>query len=497
MMPAIPQPAPTPNQPASAAAAAGTKPETGSSFNDCLRAADHSQGRPVAGKPGKGASAQEKGAVADSSEDLAGLETVEDALSPENAENSATWAAAAMPFPMLAAAAETAATVEPLLSEPGLALAAASEKRAAPEPGSPLAGPSVAALQPGAAAAAAAFEPAVAGLSGEELAAQPQAVVAVPEQTKQHLQERPVGPKSPKKAATGAEVISLAARREGLGSGSEKQQALPGVAAAPAAEELSAKGASDGLKALSAEFPVPQAENQSSPKASPQSPGAAEPVLSPALETDAEPTPAPVAGADPQFAEAVPERTEAASSRPELGPVPYQETAAGKSTPADIPVRETVRLSSGQRVEQEAVMNQVLEHLSLRNLQGGKALTVRLHPQELGELKLDLVVSDDRLRVHIQAQTSAVRDVLDAHLPRLREALEAQGLRVGDLQLSLDTPGNGGFDLARQFQFGQDSFRSGNYSSPSSPREVQTEAAAVETVPDGATTRRGGLSLRV
>jgi hypothetical protein len=118
---------------------------------------------------------------------------------------------------------------------------------------------------------------------------------------------------------------------------------------------------------------------------------------------------------------------------------------------------EFVRLPSGQMVDKYAVLDQVINQVSLRNAEEGKTLTLRMHPQELGDLKLDLILEQDKIRVNIQSQTQVVQDVLETHLPRLREALEAQGLKVGDMQLSLDFQQQEGSESFRQFNTGQDS----------------------------------------
>jgi len=121
---------------------------------------------------------------------------------------------------------------------------------------------------------------------------------------------------------------------------------------------------------------------------------------------------------------------------------------------------EYVRLPSGEMIDKQAVLDQVIQHVSLRNAAEGKTLTIRMHPQELGELKLDLILEHDKVRVNIQTQTHMVQDVLEQHLPRLREALEAQGVRVGEMQLSLDSQQQSP-ESFRHFNFGQDAAQQG------------------------------------
>ena len=77
-------------------------------------------------------------------------------------------------------------------------------------------------------------------------------------------------------------------------------------------------------------------------------------------------------------------------------------------------------------------MEQVIQRSSLRELEGKRELTVELHPKDLGQVKLNLVQEKDQLQLHLQAQNSEVRDILEKHLPRLQEALATAGTASGN-----------------------------------------------------------------
>ena len=166
-------------------------------------------------------------------------------------------------------------------------------------------------------------------------------------------------------------------------------------------------------------------------------------------------------------------------------------------------VREGVeffRLPSGEMVDKSSVLDQVISHVSLRQAREGKTLTVRLHPQELGDLKLDLILENDKVRVNIQTQTNMVQDVLEQHLPRLREALEAQGVRVGEMQLSLDSQQQNGFESFRNFSTGQDSLQqqsSRAFQLGNDNENGVTESSPEELAGTGRNAAGSGLSLRI
>jgi flagellar hook-length control protein FliK len=76
-----------------------------------------------------------------------------------------------------------------------------------------------------------------------------------------------------------------------------------------------------------------------------------------------------------------------------------------------------------------------------------------LNPPNLGPLEVRLTLQQDQASVVFSAQQVAVRDALEAALPRLRELLEQQSLQL--VQADVEDPGGqrggraGGDDLHR------------------------------------------------
>jgi flagellar hook-length control protein FliK len=66
-------------------------------------------------------------------------------------------------------------------------------------------------------------------------------------------------------------------------------------------------------------------------------------------------------------------------------------------------------------------------------------MNLKLHPAELGELKISLVVKEDSLKANIYAQTRQAQEIIEKHLPRLKTILEEQGLVVEDLLVTLES----------------------------------------------------------
>lgn len=96
-----------------------------------------------------------------------------------------------------------------------------------------------------------------------------------------------------------------------------------------------------------------------------------------------------------------------------------------------------MRMPSGILVPEQAVMDQVIQHLTgNRKLESG-SIRLQLHPRELGELRLEIEVKQDNVKAHITAQNPQAQEALDRHLPRLREALAEQGLQLSEVEINV------------------------------------------------------------
>ena len=145
---------------------------------------------------------------------------------------------------------------------------------------------------------------------------------------------------------------------------------------------------------------------------------------------------------------------------------PGQGPVAGPDTAKAMPQNPVVQLPSGQQVAESQIFDQVVSHLSGSvNGESGR-MVLRLQPAELGSLKLDLAIEGDKISANIHAQSQQVREVLERHLPQLRNALAEQGLKVEQFQVSVEQGGQQGqYDnLSRQQQqFGQSHQQHGRF----------------------------------
>ncbi len=99
--------------------------------------------------------------------------------------------------------------------------------------------------------------------------------------------------------------------------------------------------------------------------------------------------------------------------------------ALGSATP------QSVQATAPGPVNHEPVASQVQEQLANHNLKpGNDQITFKLSPEHLGDIKVNLSLQDQRLRVEIVAENRVARDSLLQHVDSLKESLARQNISV-------------------------------------------------------------------
>lgn len=74
----------------------------------------------------------------------------------------------------------------------------------------------------------------------------------------------------------------------------------------------------------------------------------------------------------------------------------------------------------------------------------GGSVRLRLHPPELGSLRLELTVRNGTMAARLEVETTSARNMLLDHLPALRERLAGQDIKVGRFEVDLSDQSPGG-----------------------------------------------------
>ncbi|MBT8359613.1 MAG: flagellar hook-length control protein FliK [Deltaproteobacteria bacterium] len=106
-------------------------------------------------------------------------------------------------------------------------------------------------------------------------------------------------------------------------------------------------------------------------------------------------------------------------------------------------------------VQEDDVIQQLLQRFTLHSRLETSKMSLKLHPAELGKLKIDVVVKQDSLKANIFAQTQQAHDIIDKHLPRLKAILQEQGLEVDELVVFLESDSIENFDKQNSSLFQQ------------------------------------------
>jgi flagellar hook-length control protein FliK len=104
----------------------------------------------------------------------------------------------------------------------------------------------------------------------------------------------------------------------------------------------------------------------------------------------------------------------------------------------------TARIPTGLGVAENRIIDHVIQQVSIRSNPKQSSISIRLHPEELGHLKMELVLTNETIKAHIQVQTQQVQDILEKNLARLREGFEQQGLVLDEIQVSVNSESRSG-----------------------------------------------------
>jgi hypothetical protein len=133
------------------------------------------------------------------------------------------------------------------------------------------------------------------------------------------------------------------------------------------------------------------------------------------------------------------------------------------------------------------VIDQIVREARLRFGQGETEMSLRLNPPQLGRLHMRLVWTGSELTAHLNVETQAARQVVEANLPTLYQALSDQGIRVDHVAVSVGQNLTSSFANANPFGEGAPSrsfpfnpYETARNGMPHAPRDAQQIAPSVQ-----------------
>lgn len=135
---------------------------------------------------------------------------------------------------------------------------------------------------------------------------------------------------------------------------------------------------------------------------------------------------------------------------------------------------------------------QVTRGLEAAIRQNGGSVTLRLKPETLGSLKIDLQITQGQVAAQLEATTAEARELLGKNLSTLRAALEAKGLTVRSVEVMVPPAPAGSesnADFSRSFSGQSDAQMNDAH------KEANEQSSSRREDPGGATWNEHGADL--
>lgn len=101
------------------------------------------------------------------------------------------------------------------------------------------------------------------------------------------------------------------------------------------------------------------------------------------------------------------------------------------------------------------LQQQVIQQLSAGVMRGLRNqehhLILRLYPQDMGEVKVDLTVRDEQVSVSFNMENSRVKEMLESNMDDFKDSMNRQGFTLGECSVSVGYQGNENNDLRQHF----------------------------------------------
>lgn len=145
-----------------------------------------------------------------------------------------------------------------------------------------------------------------------------------------------------------------------------------------------------------------------------------------------------------------------------------------------------VILPSGSVVQEHEILQQLIERFQISRRQLNTRINIKLHPAELGEMKIDLTVKEGSIRANVVAQTQVVQEILEKNLAKLKTILEDQGFSIDEITFATESDSVGEFNLFDEHFANNNSFSESNKKNkvsfePFMNQDITEESEVIET----------------
>lgn len=151
--------------------------------------------------------------------------------------------------------------------------------------------------------------------------------------------------------------------------------------------------------------------------------------------------------------------------------------------PALQPVRNmtaTQAMPLEEPVSPEAIRELAVRTVRFTMAQGESSVTIRLSPESLGDMVVEVKSSHDAVHVRIAATAPTVREALESQMHGLREALAREGIHATSVSVAADSgQGHSAAQFGGRHAFAGDGGRSGPWNQSQTYREPTSTTASM------------------
>lgn len=110
-------------------------------------------------------------------------------------------------------------------------------------------------------------------------------------------------------------------------------------------------------------------------------------------------------------------------------------------------VSKPIVLPSGTVFTEDDIIQQLAERFQITKRQLETKLNIKLHPAELGELKIDITVKEGSIRANVVAQSLHVQQIIEKNIAKLKAVFENQGFSIDEILVTSESESVGDFDF--------------------------------------------------
>ncbi|NLI88834.1 MAG: flagellar hook-length control protein FliK [Epulopiscium sp.] len=96
------------------------------------------------------------------------------------------------------------------------------------------------------------------------------------------------------------------------------------------------------------------------------------------------------------------------------------------------------RSSYGEIVNSKLVLDQIVEKIKVATVDENPMMNIQLKPEHLGKLTMEVVSKQGLMTAQFKVESDKTKEVLEQNIQQLRETLEAKGLIIDELEVTVE-----------------------------------------------------------